>query len=40
MSKVQRKDRTYSDLEDQLLAIVVGLDGVENGRELVTLEFH
>lgn len=40
MRKIQRKDRTYSDLEDQLLAIVVGLDGVENGRELVTLEFH
>ena len=29
---------TYSDLKDQLLAIVLGLNGVENGRELVTLE--
>ena len=31
-------DGTYSDLKDQLLAIVLGLNGVENGRELVTLE--
>ena len=29
---------TYSDLEDKLLAVVGGLKGVENGRELLTLE--
>lgn len=31
---------TYSNLKDKLLAIVLGLNGVENGRELLTLEFH
>ena len=31
---------TYSNLEDKLLTIVLGLNGVENGRELLTLEFH
>lgn len=29
---------TYGDLEDQLLATVLGLKSVENGRELLTLE--
>jgi hypothetical protein len=29
---------TYSDLEHELLAVVGGLKGVENGRELLTLE--
>jgi hypothetical protein len=29
---------TYSDLKDQLLAVVGGLKSVENGRELLTLE--
>lgn len=29
---------TYRDLEDELLAIVLGLKGVENGRELVGIE--
>ena len=29
---------TYSDLEDKLLAVVGGLKGVENGRQLLTLE--
>jgi len=28
----------YRDLKDELLAIVVGLKGVENGRELVGIE--
>lgn len=31
---------TYRDLKDQLLAVVVGCEGVENGRELVRVEFH
>lgn len=31
---------TYSNLKDKPLTIVLGLDGVENGRELLTLEFH
>lgn len=31
---------TYSNLKDQLVAIVVGLNGVEDGRELLTLELH
>ena len=31
---------TYSNLKNQLLAIVLGLNGVENSRELLTLEFH
>jgi len=29
---------TYSDLEHELLAVVGGLKGVENGRELLTLK--
>jgi hypothetical protein len=28
------------DLKDELLAVVLGLNGVENGRELVTVELH
>jgi hypothetical protein len=31
---------TYRDLKDELLAVVLGLNGVENGRELVTVELH
>lgn len=30
---------TYRDLEDELLATVVGLEGVENGRKLGRVEF-
>ena len=30
----------YRDLENELLAIVGGLKGVENGRELVGIELH
>jgi hypothetical protein len=29
---------TYSDFEDELLATVVGLEGVKNGWELVGIE--
>jgi len=32
------QDQTYRDLEDELLAIVGGLKGVENGRELLGVE--
>lgn len=31
---------TYRNLKDELLATVLGLNGVENGRELVTVELH
>lgn len=31
---------TYRDLKDELLAVVLGLNGVENGREVVTVELH
>lgn len=31
-------DRTYSDLKDKLLAVVLGLNGVQNGGQLITLE--
>lgn len=30
---------TYSNLKDELLATILGLNGVENRRELLTLEF-
>lgn len=30
---------TYRDLKDQLLVTVHGLEGIENGRELVGVEF-
>lgn len=39
--RTERNDGyTYSNLKDKPLAIVLGLNGVENGRELLTLEFH
>jgi hypothetical protein len=28
------------NLQNELLAVVLGLNGVENGRELLTLELH
>jgi hypothetical protein len=28
----------YGDLEDELLATVLGVQGVENGRQLLTVE--
>lgn len=31
-------DGTYSDLKDKLLSVVLGLNGIENGGQLVTLE--
>jgi hypothetical protein len=31
---------TYRDLEDELLTTVIGLEGVENGRKLVGIEFY
>jgi hypothetical protein len=31
---------TYRDFEDELLAIVVGLEGVENSRQLSSVEFN
>ena len=31
---------TYSNLENELLAVVLGLNGVENGGKLLTLELH
>jgi hypothetical protein len=31
---------TYRNLEDQLLAVVLGLNGVENGGKLLTIELH
>jgi hypothetical protein len=31
---------TYRDLKDELLAVVLGLNGVENGREVVAVELH
>ena len=30
---------TYRDLKDELLAIVFGLEGIENRRKLVGIEF-
>lgn len=38
--QIEQTGITYSDLENQLLAIVFGHNGVENSRELLTLEFH
>jgi hypothetical protein len=38
--KVVQSEGTYSNLQDELLAVVGGLNSVENGRELVTLELH
>lgn len=35
-----QSERTYSNLQDELLTVVGGLNSVENGRELVTLELH
>jgi hypothetical protein len=32
-------DVTYGDFEDELVAIVVGLEGVQNGRQLDSVEF-
>ena len=29
---------TYSDLEDELLAVVLGLQGVQNGRDLLSVK--
>ena len=31
-------NKTYSNLEHQTLSIVLGLDSVENSRELLTVE--
>jgi hypothetical protein len=31
---------TYRDLKDELLTTVFCLEGVENGRKLVGIEFH
>tara|TARA_R110002060_G_scaffold44412_2_gene55805 strand:+ start:893 stop:1018 length:126 start_codon:yes stop_codon:yes gene_type:complete len=31
---------TYRDLEDELLATIVGLKSVENRRKLVGIEFY
>ena len=31
---------TYGDLEDELLAVVLGLESVENGRKLGAIEFY
>lgn len=31
---------TYRDLEDKLVALVVRLEGVQNGGELGRVEFH
>lgn len=31
---------TYRDLEDELLAVVLGLESVKNGRELGAVEFY
>jgi hypothetical protein len=31
---------TYRDLQDELLATVVGLEGIENGRKLGGVEFN
>lgn len=39
-SRVDQSEGTYGNLEHKLLAVVLGLNGVENGRELVTLELH
>lgn len=36
--RAEKKGLAYRDLEHELLAIVVGLKGVENGRELVGVE--
>jgi hypothetical protein len=30
---------TYRDLQDELLASVIRLEGIENGRKLVAVEF-
>ncbi len=38
--KVVQSEGTYSNLQDELLAVVGGRNSVKNGRELVTLELH
>jgi hypothetical protein len=37
---VVQSESTYSNLQDELVAVVGGLNSVKNGRELVTLELH
>lgn len=33
-------EATYRDLKDELLVVVLELEGVQNGRELGGVEFH
>lgn len=40
MSRLDQSEGTYGNLEHKLLAVVLGLNGVENGRELLALELH
>ena len=35
-----RSHDPYRNFQDQLLAIVIRFEGVENGRELFAVEFH
>lgn len=37
---MDQSEGTYRNLEHKLLAVVLGLNGIENGGELVTLELH
>lgn len=37
---VMKSEATYRDLEDELLVVVLELEGVQNGRELGGIEFH
>lgn len=37
---MDQSEGTYGNLEHKLLAVVLGHNGVENGRELLALELH
>ena len=35
-----QSESTYSNLQHQLVTVVLSLNGVENGRELLAIELH